>query len=216
MAGSRGWCPRFPFPFLLSLLYVHVFRLSDHFIRSVCFDFTAAAGLSQPASSHSAVERAKFVKRLERGLFDAEIGASCKAQRWAQSREQNRPRRQLVARRGEEKTKARAVDEWERGSWNTGIKREFWCSDFNFACGSENEGDRWQKGERRSEKSSPLHQEKLQNTSPCRAGGNGCYWEVSIRDGLSKGAADLCLERAVRTETNSGQPELEPIITAWM
>lgn len=109
IAGSRGWCPHFPFSFLLSLLYVHVFRFSDHFIRNACFDFTAAAGLSQPASLHSAVEREKFVKRFERGPLGAKIGALWKAQRWVQSREQNRPQRQLVARGGEEKTKAWGV-----------------------------------------------------------------------------------------------------------
>lgn len=79
--GAEGDAHVSPFPSSCPYSTCTYSWLSDHFIRSACFDFTAAAGLSQPASSHSAVERAKFVKRLERGLFDAEIGASCKAQR---------------------------------------------------------------------------------------------------------------------------------------
>lgn len=153
--GGEGNALIFPFPFLVPLIYVHALRLYGNCLRTgwvrwvrSCWSYGAVRLMRQ----HGARRRLPSFKCSSRESFMPRSGKHEK-----RDAEHSAGRRNTLQHTEENKNpKVQATEEWERGSWNRYVKREFWHSDFKFTCGSENKGYRWQMGEHRSEKRSLL------------------------------------------------------------
>lgn len=206
--GGEGNAPIFPFPFLVSLIHGHALRFYSNFLRTGWAHCFRSCQSCEPAClmtlCRARRKRTSF-NVLSRSLLWQDQGNVKSAGH------RNTLRHTEKRKKKKPNTKAWATEEWERGSWNRYVKREFWHSDFNFACGSENKGYRWQMGGHWSEARSLLWKERLWNTwdwRPLSYCGRKPWLGKKHQRPLKWRSRWSCLERTAWLETNRNKTGL--------